>query len=60
MEPLTGEVFRMPHETELGDTHTILLQKRSMRARWLDISNLKRDDGNAGTQEFAGQKCSYI
>ena len=31
-----------------------------MRALWLDISNLKRDDGNAGTQEFAGQKCSYI
>ena len=31
-----------------------------MCALWLDISNLKRDDGNAGTQEFAGQKCSYI
>ena len=28
MEPLTGEVFRMPHETELWDTHVLFYRHR--------------------------------
>lgn len=28
MEPLTGEVFRMPHETELWDTHVLFYWHR--------------------------------
>ena len=28
MEPLTGEVFRMPHETELWDTHVLVYRHR--------------------------------
>jgi len=28
VEPLTGEVFRMPHETELWDTHVLFYRHR--------------------------------
>ena len=33
MEPLTGEVFRMPHETELWNTHLSVLSAQDFLQR---------------------------